>query len=99
TNAVPAAGDDVVVDDISNNEAWIGSGVVAQADSILVGELGDALLHILNGGTLTTTAPSIAGWAPGSEGLISIAGLHAQWNSNDTIIRSDEHTAELQSHQ
>lgn len=86
TNAVPAAGDDVVVDDISNNEAWIGSGVVAQADSILVGELGDALLHILNGGTLTTTAPSIAGWAPGSEGLISIAGLHAQWNSNDTII-------------
>jgi len=85
-NGAPVAGDEVVVDDVSTNVPTIGSGVVAQAASIRVGELGDAILHILNGGTLATTAPSIAGWAPGSEGLITVSGLNAQWNSNDTII-------------
>jgi len=86
TNAVPVAGDEVVIDDLSINTPMIGSAVNAQASSILVGELAEGLLHIANGGTLTTTAPSIAGWAPGSKGLITVAGLDAQWNSGNTIV-------------
>lgn len=79
TNAVPTAVDDVFIDSITNHTTFIGTGIAASTDSLVIGDSSAGVLTIGGGGTLTSGGTVAVGLNAGSVGLALVDGTGSTW--------------------